>query len=173
MWPQVSACLQAPRRKFEEAAEAAAGSQHGRQSWVGWRPGQLVCAACAASSSAGCGAARYRGFSSYNTKGSARLASAEVRRKCIMLTVYFALIGFRPSFWINLGLLQLLWFLVAVNAEELFQGRASDSRLQWGKQRDHAVVTRGRQPANSTAVWGSSHGHIPDEASWTTAGSTR
>lgn len=98
MWPQVSACLQAPRRKFEEAAEAAAGSQHGRQSWVGWRPGQLVCAACAVSSSAGCGAARYRGFSSYNTKGSARLASAEVRRKCIMLTVYFALIGFRPSF---------------------------------------------------------------------------
>lgn len=92
-----------------------------------------------------------------------------------MLTVYFALIGFRPSFWINLGLLQLLWFFTAVNAEELFQGWTSDSRLQWGKQRDHTVVTRGRQPASSAAVSGSSHGHIPDEAlwSWIASGSTR
>lgn len=118
------------------------------------------------SSSTGCAAVRYRGFSCYSTKGSARLASAEVRRKCVMLTVYFALIGFRPSFRINLGFLQLLWFFMAVNAEELFQGWARDSRHQWGKQRDHVVVTRGRQPANSTAAWGNSHGDIPDEASW-------
>lgn len=54
-------------------------------------------AASDVSSSTGCKAARYQGFSCYNTKGTARLASAEVRRKCVMLIVYFALIGFRPS----------------------------------------------------------------------------
>lgn len=54
-------------------------------------------AASDVSSSTDCKAARYQGFSCYNTKGTARLASAEVRRKCVMLIVYFALIGFRPS----------------------------------------------------------------------------
>lgn len=83
-------------RKFEEAPEAAAGSgTKGRAGWAGGPAG--VCCLCL-SSSTGCGAVRYQGFSFYNTKGSARSASAEVGRKCVMLTVYFALIGFRPSF---------------------------------------------------------------------------
>lgn len=38
---------------------------------------------------------------------------------------------------------------MAVNAEELFQGRASNSQLRWGKQ--SAAVTRDRQPANGEA----------------------
>lgn len=94
----------APSQRFPVGSVAESLRRHQRQllapepkAELGGLEAQLVFAACAVSSSTGCGAVRYQGFSCYNTKGSARLASAEVRRKCVMLTVYFSLIGFRPS----------------------------------------------------------------------------